>query len=75
MGAANGVAKKALRGSWTKDQKRQIVAESQVAGANLAELYSRGARGPYADRGAAICQDFAKSADQAMLFWGPRPLA
>jgi len=24
----NGVAKKALRGSWTKDQKRQIVAES-----------------------------------------------
>jgi transposase-like protein len=37
----NGVAKKTPRGSWTKDQKRQIVAESQVAGANLAEVAQR----------------------------------
>jgi transposase-like protein len=37
----NGAAKKAPRGSWTKDQKRQIVAESQVAGADLAEIAQR----------------------------------
>ena len=37
----NGAAKKARRGSWTKDQKRQIVAESQVAGASLAEVAQR----------------------------------
>jgi hypothetical protein len=37
----NGAAKKAQRGSWTKDQKRQIVAESQVAGASLAEVAQR----------------------------------
>ena len=39
--SVNGVAKKAQRGSWTKDQKRQIVAESQVAGASLAEVAQR----------------------------------
>jgi hypothetical protein len=38
MGAANGAAKKAPRGSWPKDQKSQFVAESQVAGVNLAEV-------------------------------------
>jgi transposase-like protein len=37
----NGAAKKAARGSWTKDQKRQIVAESQVAGASLPEVAQR----------------------------------
>jgi transposase-like protein len=40
-GLTNGVAQKTLRGSWTKDQKRQIVAESQVAGASLAEVAQR----------------------------------
>jgi transposase-like protein len=40
-GSVNGAAKKAPRGSWTKDQKRQIVAESQVAGASLAEVAQR----------------------------------
>ena len=39
--SVNGAAKKAQRGSWTKDQKRQIVAESQVAGASLAEVAQR----------------------------------
>jgi transposase-like protein len=37
----SGSAKKTPRGSWTKDQKRQIVAESQVPGANLAEVAQR----------------------------------
>jgi transposase-like protein len=37
----SGSAKKTPRGSWTKDQKRQIVAESQVAGAKLAEVAQR----------------------------------
>jgi transposase-like protein len=37
----NGAPKKVQRGSWTKDQKRKIVAESQVAGANLAEVAQR----------------------------------
>jgi transposase-like protein len=39
--SVNGAAKKARRGSWTKDQKRQIVGESQVAGASLAEVAQR----------------------------------
>jgi transposase-like protein len=39
--SVNGAARKARRGSWTKDQKRQIVAESQVAGASLAEVAQR----------------------------------
>jgi transposase-like protein len=37
----NEAARKTPRGSWTRDQKRQIVAESQVAGANLAEVAHR----------------------------------
>ncbi len=40
-GLVNGAAQKTPRGSWTKDQKRQIVAESQVAGASLAEVAQR----------------------------------
>jgi transposase-like protein len=40
-GLVNGAARKTPRGSWTKDQKRQIVAESQVAGASLAEVAQR----------------------------------
>jgi transposase-like protein len=32
---------KARRGSWTVEQKRQIVAESHLAGANLAEVAQR----------------------------------
>jgi transposase-like protein len=32
---------KPKRGSWTKEQKRQIVAESHLAGANLAEVAQR----------------------------------
>ena len=36
--AANGAATKALRGSWTVAQKRQIVAESHAAGANVATV-------------------------------------
>jgi transposase-like protein len=40
-GLVNGAVQKTPRGSWTKDQKRQIVAESQVAGANLAEVAQR----------------------------------
>jgi len=40
-GLVNGAAQKTPRGSWTKDQKRQIVAESQVPGANLAEVAQR----------------------------------
>jgi transposase-like protein len=39
--SVNGAVRKARRGSWTKDQKRQIVAESQVAGASLAEVAQR----------------------------------
>jgi len=39
--SANGGAKKPLRGSWTLEQKRQIVAESNIAGANLAEVAER----------------------------------
>jgi hypothetical protein len=38
----NGAPKKVQRGSWTKDQKRQIVSESQVAGASLAEVACNG---------------------------------
>jgi transposase-like protein len=40
-GLVNGAARKTPRGSWTKEQKRQIVAESQVAGASLAEVAQR----------------------------------
>jgi transposase len=36
-----GSVEKARRRSWTKDQRRQIVAESQVAGASLAEVAQR----------------------------------
>jgi len=32
---------KPKRGSWTKEQKRQIVTESHLAGANLAEVAQR----------------------------------
>jgi transposase-like protein len=39
--SVNGAAKKVLRGSWTKEEKRQIVAESQVVGASLAEVAQR----------------------------------
>lgn len=39
--AGIGAAKKALRGSWTVAQKRQIVAESRAAGANVAEVAQR----------------------------------
>ena len=38
LAATNGAAKKAPRGSWTLAQKRQIVAESHAAGANVAEV-------------------------------------
>lgn len=38
---AKGAAKKPRRGSWTMEQKRQIVAESHVAGANMAEVAQR----------------------------------
>ena len=38
---ANGGEKRPLRGSWTMEQKRQIVAESNVAGADLAEVARR----------------------------------
>jgi transposase-like protein len=34
-------AKRPLRGSWTSTQKRQIVEESYVAGANVAEVAQR----------------------------------
>jgi transposase-like protein len=37
----DGLAKKARRASWTKEQRRQIVAESQVAGASVAEVAQR----------------------------------
>ena len=37
----DGFVEKARRRSWTKDQRRQIVAESQVAGASLAEVAQR----------------------------------
>lgn len=40
-GLVNVAAQKTPRGSWTKDQKRQIVAESQMPGANLAEVAQR----------------------------------
>jgi hypothetical protein len=36
-----GSAKKAARGSWTMAQKQQVVAESHVAGANVAEVAKR----------------------------------
>jgi transposase-like protein len=39
--AGIGATKKALRGSWTMAQKRQIVAESQAAGANVADVAQR----------------------------------
>jgi transposase-like protein len=39
--SVNGATKKSTRGSWTKDQKRQIVAESQEAGASMAEVAQR----------------------------------
>jgi transposase-like protein len=38
---ANGGEKRPLRGSWTVEQKRQIVAESNIAGADLAEVAQR----------------------------------
>ena len=37
----DGSVEKVRRRSWTKDQRRQIVAESQVAGASLAEVAQR----------------------------------
>jgi transposase-like protein len=37
----DGSVEKARRRSWTKDPRRQIVAESQVAGASLAEVAQR----------------------------------
>jgi transposase-like protein len=39
-------AKRPLRGSWTPTQKRQIVAESYAAGANVAEVAQRHAVRP-----------------------------
>ena len=36
-----GSAKKAARGSWTMAQKQQAVAESNVTGANVAEVAKR----------------------------------
>jgi transposase-like protein len=38
---ASEPTKKPLRGSWTMEQKRQIVSESNAAGANLAEVAQR----------------------------------
>ena len=37
----DGSVEKARRRSWTKDQRWQIVAESQVAGASVAEVAQR----------------------------------
>ena len=39
--SANGTARKAPRRSWTMAQKQQIVAESYVAGGNLADVAQR----------------------------------
>jgi transposase-like protein len=36
-----GSAKKAARGSWTMAQKQQVVAESNMPGANVAEVAKR----------------------------------
>jgi transposase-like protein len=41
QGNDGSAATKPKRGSWTKEQKRQIVAESHLGGANLAEVAQR----------------------------------
>jgi transposase-like protein len=41
QGNVGSATMKPKRGSWTKEQKRQIVAESHLAGANLTEVAQR----------------------------------
>ena len=63
-----GLGKKAARGSWTMAQKQQAVAESNVTGANVAEVAKRHGMRPALLSISIICVNYFSNFSQQPEF-------